>query len=131
MVMRFWGERDVYADAFAPLVDWEAGGIRTSALTGALEARGWPAQAGGGDLSRLRAEVARGRPVIALIEDRPGRYHYVVVVSAAGGGPSCSTIRRAAPSRALDACGVRYALGKSRALDAGAASTAEDSRGRI
>src|SRR5215207_2153491 len=83
MVMRFWGERDVYADAFAPLVDWEAGGIRTSALKAALEHRGWEVSAGGGDVPGLGAEVARGRPVIALIEDRPGRFHYVVVVSAA------------------------------------------------
>ena len=28
MVMRFYGDREVYADAFAPLVDWNAGGIR-------------------------------------------------------------------------------------------------------
>src|SRR5688500_17010978 len=68
MVMRFWGERDVYADAFAPLIDRSAGGIRTSALTGALAARGWQTSAGGGDMPRLSAEIERGRPVIALIE---------------------------------------------------------------
>lgn len=103
MVMRFWGERDVYGDAFASLVDWSAGGIRTSALTGALEARGWQTSAGGGDLPRLRAEVALGRPVIALIEDRPGRYHYVVVVSAADGSPVVLHDPAIGPSRSLDA----------------------------
>jgi hypothetical protein len=103
MVMRFYGERDVYADAFAPLVDWEAGGIRTSVLTGALEARGWQPLAGGGDLRRLRAELALGRPVIALIEDRPNRYHYVVVVAAPENGPVIHHDPARAPSRTLDA----------------------------
>jgi hypothetical protein len=103
MVMRFYGDRDVHADAFAPLVDWEAGGIRTSVLTGALESRGWRPMAGGGDLTRLRAELALGRPVIALIEDRPARYHYVVVVSAPENGPVVHHDPARAPSRALDA----------------------------
>lgn len=111
MVMRFWGARDVYADAFAPLVDWDAGGIRTSALTGALAQRGWQTSAGGGDLPGLRAELAQGRPVIALIEDRPGRYHYVVVVSAAAEGPVVLHDPARGPSRSLDvsAFGARWA----------------------
>ena len=83
MVMRFWGASDVFPDIFAPLVDRSAGGIRTSALVRALESRRWKTVAGGGDMARLAAELSEGRPVIALIEDRPGRYHYVVVVSAA------------------------------------------------
>jgi hypothetical protein len=81
MVMRYWGDRDVYADAFAPLVDKSAGGIHTSALVNELERRQWTVVAGAGDLSQLTQEIGRGRPVIALIEDRPGRFHYVVVVS--------------------------------------------------
>ncbi|HET7698561.1 MAG TPA: C39 family peptidase [Vicinamibacterales bacterium] len=103
MVMRFWGARDVYADAFAPLVDWSAGGIRTSVLARALEERGWRLLAGAGDLPRLRAALTLGRPVIALIEDRPGRYHYVVVVSAADGGPVVHHDPARAPSRSLSA----------------------------
>ena len=103
MVMRFWGERDVYADAFAPLVDAKAGGIHTSALSAALEQRGWRVSAGGGDVPRLGAELARGRPVIALIEDRPGRFHYVVVVSAAANGPVLLHDPARGPSRSLDA----------------------------
>lgn len=82
MVMRYWGARDVYPDIFAPLVDRSAGGIRTSALVGELERRRWTAVAGTGDTGHLAAELARNHPVIALIEDRPGRFHYVVVVSA-------------------------------------------------
>jgi hypothetical protein len=103
MVMRFWGARDIYADAFAPLVDRSAGGIRTSALVRAVEGRGWKAEVGGGDLTRLGAEVARGRPVIALIEDRPGRYHYVVVVAAPASGPIVLHDPARAPDRAIDA----------------------------
>jgi hypothetical protein len=101
MVMRFWGARDVYADAFAPLVDRSAGGIRTSVLTRALEERGWGTLAGSGDLTRLRAALALGRPVIALIEDRPGRYHYVVVVAAPEGGAVIHHDPARAPSRSL------------------------------
>ena len=113
MVMRFWGERDIYADAFAPLVDTSAGGIRTSALTGALAARGWQTTAGGGDLARLAAEIARGRPVIALIEDRPGRYHYVVVVAAPPGGPIVLHDPARAPSRAMPVASFEARWSKS------------------
>ena len=101
MVMRFWGARGVYAEAFAPLVDRDAGGIHTSALQSALEAKGWSAQAGGGDLPRLTHEIALGRPVIALIEDGPGRFHYVVVVATT---PSSIIVHdpARAPARAID-----------------------------
>jgi hypothetical protein len=83
MVMRYWGEAGVHADAFAPLVDRSAGGIRTSALTGELRRRGWTAVEGSGSATDLARELGRRRPVIALIEVRPGRYHYVVVLAAA------------------------------------------------
>ena len=101
MVMRFWGARGVYADAFAPLVDKEAGGIHTSALQSALVTKGWSAQTAGGDLPRLTHEIALGRPVIALIEDRPGRFHYVVVVATT---PSSVIVHdpARAPSRTID-----------------------------
>jgi Peptidase_C39 like family len=81
MVLRFWGTRVVRAEDFASLVDDEAGGIRQSALVGVLGARGLtvlpldPADRGG-----LARQIALGRPVVALIEDRPSRYHYVVIV---------------------------------------------------
>ena len=41
--------------------------------------------------------------MIALIEDRPGRYHYVVVVAAPENGPIVHHDPARAPSRALDA----------------------------
>ena len=101
MVMRFWGARGVYADAFAPLVDKAAGGIHTSALESTLATKGWSVQAGGSDLPRLTHEIALGRPVIALIEDRPGRFHYVVVVSTTASTVVVHDPARA-PSRTMD-----------------------------
>jgi Peptidase C39 family len=101
MVMRYWGARDVYPDIFAPLVDRSAGGIRTSALVDELLRRRWTAVSFEGDASRMSAELARGRPVIALIEDRPGRFHYVVIVSAAAEQVVLHDPARA-PSRVVD-----------------------------
>lgn len=79
MVLRYWGERDVAADDFAALVDRSAGGIRTRVLVDALRTRGWSARETTGD-AEARAALTRGQPLIALIEDRPHTYHYVVVV---------------------------------------------------
>ena len=80
MVMRYWGERAVYAETFADLVDAEAGGIRGRDLIRALDRRGFTAVSVAGDVSRVRAALGSGIPVIALMEDRPGRFHYVVIV---------------------------------------------------
>jgi predicted double-glycine peptidase len=86
MVLRFWGERDVDAGAFAGLVDPAANGIRTDALIADLQRRGWDATGIAGGDDRLSDELAQGRPVIALIEDRPAVYHYVVVVARHANG---------------------------------------------
>ena len=82
MVLRYWGERGVTAETFADLVDRSASGIRTDVLIGDLMRRGWRATPVTGSAATLRAEVARGRPVLILIEDRPSAFHYVVVVAA-------------------------------------------------
>jgi hypothetical protein len=85
MVLRYWGERQVYAEDFAALVDRSVSGIRADVLAADVSRRGWlshPFTAGaetGGDW--IRQQIDRGRPTIALIEVRPGRYHYVVVVA--------------------------------------------------
>jgi hypothetical protein len=86
MVLRFWGERDVAAESFAHLLDRSASGIRTATLIGDLRQRGWDATGIAGTDAILAGELARGRPVVALIEDRPGVYHYVVVVARHDGG---------------------------------------------
>src|SRR4029078_5392655 len=57
MVMRYWGAADAYPDAFAPLVDRAAGGIRVDALTADLERRVWVAVAGPGTMAELGQEL--------------------------------------------------------------------------
>ena len=86
MVMRYWGERGIDAEAFQPLVDRKAGGIRTDALATALRARRWNVLDAQGSAEALGRQLQMGRPVIALVEDRPGIYHYVVVVARHGDG---------------------------------------------
>jgi len=82
MVLRYWGERGLSAESFAHLIDRSAAGIRTSTLVEDLRGRGWNAVAVAGTDARVSAELARGRPVLTLIEDRPGTFHYIVVVAA-------------------------------------------------
>jgi predicted double-glycine peptidase len=81
MVMRYWGSPPVYADDFAPLVDKSAGGISVGALARAVQDRGWRALPFAGTADDVQSHLARGRPVIALLETGPGRFHYVVVVA--------------------------------------------------
>ena len=81
MVLRYWGERGLTAESFAHLVDRSASGIRTDALLRELSARGWMAVALDGTDEAIDAELQRGRPVLTLIEDRPGRFHYIVIVA--------------------------------------------------
>src|SRR5262245_41975563 len=80
MVLRYWGERGVDADTFAPLVDRSAAGIRTHALIDDLRGRGYIVSALTGTTDTLTRELGRGRPVVVLIEDRPGTFHYIVLV---------------------------------------------------
>jgi len=81
MVMRYWGERGVDAESFRSLVDPKAGGIRTDVLAADLRGREWSATALEGSSDTIARELQQGRPVIALLEDRPRTYHYVVVVA--------------------------------------------------
>ena len=80
MVMRYWGATGIYAETFAELVDAEAAGIRGRDLIAALEKRGFETVSFEGDAARIRSALDARRPPIALIEDRPGRFHYVVIV---------------------------------------------------
>lgn len=85
MVFRFWGEQHASVQQFAPLVDRRAGGIADSTLIAAIRDRDWIASQLRGSLDVLRSELGAGRPAIILIEDRPQRYHYVVVVGMSDG----------------------------------------------
>lgn len=86
MVLRYWGERDVAAQDFAPLVAAGAGGIVTGTLASAVRARGWQAlvmpASDGTARTTLSTQIDKGRPVIALIEAAPRTYHYVVIVGS-------------------------------------------------
>ena len=84
MVFRYWGDRHADARPFLSLVDRRAGGIGTDVLTDAIRARNWQAVSFAGTIERLRTELAEKHPIILLVGDRPGRYHYVVAVGVDG-----------------------------------------------
>jgi Peptidase_C39 like family len=80
MVMRFYGAAGVTSATFAGLLDPQAAGIHTSDLVAALRTRGWRVEAGRGDGPSVQAYLAARRPVVALVEERPRAFHYVVIV---------------------------------------------------
>jgi len=82
MVFRYWGDAHADVQQFAPLVDVRAGGIANDKLVAAVTARGWNATPLAGSVDLLREQLEERHPVILLLEDRPGRYHYVVVTGA-------------------------------------------------
>jgi peptidase C39-like protein len=82
MVMRYWGARGLDADSFAHLVDRSAAGIRTNALIDDIRRRGWTATAIAGSNEAIARELSDGRPILTLIEDRPGTFHYIVIIGA-------------------------------------------------
>ncbi|HEY5618366.1 MAG TPA: C39 family peptidase [Vicinamibacterales bacterium] len=81
MVLRYWGERGVSAETFSHLLDRSAAGIRTDALVDDLRRRGWTTTGFDGNETVVRLELSRGHPVLALIEDRPSIFHYIVLVA--------------------------------------------------
>ena len=86
MVAHYWGHRDIHAADFAPPIHDRAQGIRIDDLIHAVERRGWSAWAFPGDPALVMQHLRHHRPLIVLIEDRPGRMHYVVVVAWDDGG---------------------------------------------
>ncbi|MDQ3068996.1 MAG: C39 family peptidase [Acidobacteriota bacterium] len=104
MVMRYWGA-SARPEDFAALIDERQQGIVTTALVADLRARGWqafPLRGAAGDTALLRQHLGRGRPIIALIEDRPSRFHYVVVTAADDRAVRFHDPAKA-PSQAMDA----------------------------
>jgi hypothetical protein len=101
MLMRYWGTTNVYAETFADLVDRSASGIHGGDLVSALRAREWDAQSIHGDPAQVQARLSAGQPVVALILDRPGRFHYVVIVGWSSGRVIVHDPARA-PFRILD-----------------------------
>lgn len=85
MVLRYWGERDVYPEDFVSLVVDGRRGIPTDALVAAIRRRGWHALAFRGTTRLARAHLLKGRPLLVLLEESPGVFHYVVWVGWLGG----------------------------------------------
>ncbi len=82
MIFRYWGDRHADVQQFAPLVDRRARGIAEDVLVQAIAQRGWVVSRVAGSPERIRAALSARSPLMLLIEDRPGRYHYVVAVGA-------------------------------------------------
>ncbi|HSF19666.1 MAG TPA: C39 family peptidase [Vicinamibacteria bacterium] len=80
MVLRYWGERGIYPEDFAGLVEPGKRGIPTETLTDAIRKRGWSAIAFRGNEELARSQLSRGRPLVVLVEVAPERYHYVVLI---------------------------------------------------
>lgn len=78
MVIDYWGG-DASPNDFAGLIDAEAGGIAVGSLATTLRASGWLTRVFRATPGSVRGHLARGRPVIALIDGAP--LHYVTIVS--------------------------------------------------
>ncbi len=119
MVMRYWGARDVHADTFGASRVAGAGGIRGEDLLRALTARSWQATSFRGDKELVAKHLSLGRPIIAMIEDRPGAFHYVVLVAWAANRVICA---RSRPRTLQDPRrgGIPGCLGEKRLLDVAA-----------
>ncbi|MBA2302008.1 MAG: C39 family peptidase [Acidobacteria bacterium] len=85
MVMRYWGATDIRAESFAALVTDSERGIRADDLLQDLGRRGWDAKSFTGARALVQARLAAGQPVVTLIEDRPGYFHFVVVIAWVNG----------------------------------------------
>ncbi len=101
MLLRYWGTTDVYAETFASLVDPATSGIHGGDLVAVLRSRGYDAESIRGTRDQVEARLAARQPVVALIEDRPRRFHYVVIVGWAEGHVIVHDPARA-PFRILD-----------------------------
>ena len=95
MVLRYWGATTAQPQDFSHLIDEAAGGISAGRLIDAVRSDGWQAMAASSSLPSLATHVQQGRPVVALIEDSPGTFHYVVVV-----GTTTSSVVVHDPARA-------------------------------
>jgi len=137
MVLRYWGDGRAQAGDFAPQLAPGGAGIRADSLVAAVRARGWTALPVTGTADGVRAQLAQGRPVIALIQVGRDAFHYVVILAWANGGvilhDPATAPWRTRPERAFDeawSASGRWALlvlpPPPAALSAGADSIAAD-----
>lgn len=85
MALRYWGDARTLPERFESVLTPDGSGILTHDLRAATAGLGWQALALTGDLTTVERQLARGRPLIALIEVGPARHHYVTVVGRVGG----------------------------------------------
>jgi hypothetical protein len=85
MVFRYWGDGKADPNQFAPLLDRAAGGIATDVLAHAIEERGWRVVRFVGSVESVEELLRDRRPVIVLLGEARGRFHYVVVVGTTDG----------------------------------------------
>ena len=101
MVFRYWGDTHADMTEFAALVDRRRRGIADDVLVDAVERRGWRALRVNGSIEELEARLRDRQPVIVLIEERRGTYHYVVVTGVSAHRILVHDPSRG-PSRAID-----------------------------
>ena len=80
MVFRYWGDGQADPNQFAALLDRTASGIATDVLAQAIEDRGWRVVRFVGSVESVHDLLRDRRPVIVLLGEAQGRFHYVVVV---------------------------------------------------
>ena len=86
MVLRDWGEAGVRPEDFRDALREDGLGISADTLRELAEDRGYQALALQADRAEAAAQLARGRPLIALAAARKGRgHHYVVLLAWANG----------------------------------------------
>jgi hypothetical protein len=81
MVMRYWGTVGVRPADFAGALSALGRGITTEKLRQLAVDRGYQALALRGEPDEAVAQLAQGRPLIALAESGSGGYHYVVLLA--------------------------------------------------
>src|SRR5712671_616702 len=86
MVLRYRGEPRVRAEDFARLIAPGEQGIRGDSLVAEVRRRGWSAFPIQATRSDVQNHLARGRPVIALVDAGSSVAHYVVLLAWANGG---------------------------------------------
>ena len=80
-----WGDGQADQKQFAPLLDSTSSGIATDVLAQAIEDRGWRVVRFVGSVESIHDLLRDRRPVIVLLGESRGRFHYVVVVGTTDG----------------------------------------------
>ena len=122
MVFRYWGDGQADQKQFAPLLDSTASGIATDVLAQAIEDRGWRVVRFVGSVESIHDLLRDRRPVIVLLGESRGRFHYVVVVGTTGPHRRSRSVTRAVAS--AECAGLCRSMAAGRVLGAAGAASA-------